>query len=618
MGSHEHNYPLIDAQVEQKLADAGLIISHHHYATGEQILTKGDISSEVHIILDGQVRVYIEQERKVQLALLEHGQFFGEMSCLTGDPISANVEAVTLVNTISVNRQGMMLLIDENAQFRMQIIESMVGRIQNSNTRVLEEHQKNLLLIQHHEQEGQERYGELIGESAPMQQLLHEVAIAAKSTSPLLIIGEPGTENVTVAREIHHASAKSHYPFIIVDGADLDLVQWESKVQLADGGTIVVEHADCLPFDFVQDMLTRAQQVRVILTAEGILSLPNVAVITVPPLRERVEDIPLLAKYFAVRAGATDEETAIAPDAMRLISLYPFLTKNTEELRDLIHSAYLLSEGRTIHGNHLRFGRNKKPGERPTIGLALGSGSARGTAHLGVLRVLEEEKIPIDFIAGSSAGALIGGTYAAGVSIDDSIKIMSGMKWGQFLRPTFPRYSFAQNTGMVKLIEGHIGAHNIEDLPIPFAAVAADLSTGEAHIMNSGSLAHAICASTAIPSVIRPVQYQGKTLVDGAVVHPVPAALVKSMGADIVIAVNVSVEKFAKGSARHFVDSLLNTIDMMSTKMVKEELQLADVVLHPDFGMNQITFQHTPFCVDAGMLVTREKIEQIHQKISAY
>lgn len=197
-------------------------------------------------------------------------------------------------------------------------------------------------------------------------------------------------------------------------------------------------------------------------------------------------------------------------------------------------------------------------------------------------------------------------------------KILSKVTWGQLVRPAMSLRSFVDNTPVIQFIEQHIGQRMIEDLPIPFAAVASDALTGEAHIMKKGSLAHALRASSCIPAVMRPVQYEGRILVDGAVVHPVPAALVKSMGADIVIGVNICAESFAKGTSRHIVDSLMNTIDMMSAKLVKEELQLADVIIRPDLGFNQIRFgKELAFCISAGKSAARHSINQIHQIIEA-
>lgn len=615
MNANEQKYPLIDEQLAEKLQQSNLDIREQTYAPGQLILEKGEITERVHIIVSGQVRVFIEQERKVQLALLERGHFFGEMSTLTGDPISAHVEAVDYVQTVTICRAGMLLLMDQNADFRMQIIEVMIQRIQSSNERVLEEHTKSLLIMKHHEMEEQERHGEIIGKSPALQKLLSEIERLSERQEHIVIVGESGTGKRNIARKLHYVTTRGHYPILSIHANDFELRTWDVKVHAANGGTIIVEQAEQLPKSLLKQITAPNEQIRIILTTSVPLDLPNLLTLYIPPLRERVEDIPLLAEYFVAKEGASEPETAISQDALRLLALFPYLTNNIAELEKVIKEAFILSEGRTIYGNHLRFGRARRPGERPTIGLALGSGSVRGMAHLGVLRVLEEEGIPIDIVAGTSVGSLVGGAYVAGMPVEDCVDVLSSISWGQLVRPTLPKRSFVHNTPMIGFIEQHLGKRNIEDLAMPFAAVASEIATGEAHIMRTGSLAHAISASTAIPAIMRPVQYQGKSLVDGAVVHPVPTALVKSMGADIVIAVNVCAESFVKGTARHFVDSLMNTIDMMSAKMVKEELQLADVILRPDLGLNQISFKDAKFCIEAGEVVTKEAIARIQKLV---
>jgi len=611
------SYPLLEELSGDELRQLNTELQERQYEPGRQIMKQGAVSEHVHIIVSGQARVYIEQETKVELALLRQGHFFGEMSCLTGDPVSACVESIDEVHTITVSRVGMMLLMDKNADFRKQIIEAMIKRIQDSNGRVLEEHTKSLLIMRQHESAEQERYGELIGTSLAMRELLEGVERVAAAEEHVILIGESGTGKMNVARKLHHAATQGNYPLLVVSGKDFDGQAWETKVRAAKGGTIVIEQAELLPAQQLTHLLNTSHQTRIVMTSTHPLRISNAVVLPIPPLRERVEDIPLLAQHFLENLGADPAGAAISQDALRMLSLFPYLTSNVEELRQIIHQAYVLSEGRTIYSNHLRFGRMRKPGERPTIGLALGSGSVRGMAHLGVLRILEQEGIPIDIVAGTSVGSLVGGAYAAGMPVEDCVRVLSTIRWGQLVRPTFPKRSFVHNTPMIGFIEQHLGRQNIEDLRIPFAAVASDTSTGEAHIMRTGSLAVAISASTAIPAVMRPVQYQGRTLVDGAVVHPVPAALVKSMGADIVVAVNVSAESFVKGTARNFVDSLLNTIDIMSAKMVKEELQLADIVLRPDLGFNQIGFKDAAMCIAAGETVTREALARLHEKIAS-
>ncbi|RXZ79347.1 hypothetical protein EBB07_23100 [Paenibacillaceae bacterium] len=609
-------YPMLNQLSAEEIEQIHLEIREEQWSSGQLIMNQGEISKRVHIIVSGQARVFIEHGTKIELALLERGQFFGEMSCLTGDPVSACVEAVDPLLTITVSRAGMMMLMDKNAPFRKQIIEAMIQRIQASNERVLDEHTKSLLIMKQHETEEQQRYGDLIGTSSAMQELRDKIAQLAKEPAHLVIIGEVGTGRMSIARKLHYASTEGHYPLLIMNGQEFDLPDWEMRTRAAKGGTVVVTQAEQLPPAVASEIMQSTAQTRIIMTACQPMNLPSgILKLTVPPLRERVEDIPLLAKYFLEKAGNGSPDALISQDALKLLSLFPYLTRNVEELQRIVQDAYILSEGRMIYSNHLRFGRIRKAGDRPTIGLALGSGSIRGMAHLGVLRVLENEGIPIDMIAGTSVGSLVGGAYAAGMPVEDCVRVLSTISWGKLVRPTLPLRSFVHNSPMIAFIEQYLGKQSIENLAIPFAAVASDCSSGEAHIMREGSLAHAISASTAIPAIMRPVQYQGKALVDGAVVHPVPAAIVKSMGADIVIAVNVCAESFVKGTVRHFIDSLMNTIDIMSAKMVKDELQLADITLRPDLGLNQISFKDSEFCIDAGEAVTQEALESIKRKL---
>lgn len=610
---NNEQYPLINAQIKEKLIAAGIAIEFYQYDAGELIMKKGTISDKVFIITTGEVRVYIEQEVKIQLAVLKHGQFFGEMSCLTGDTVSANVEAIGEVQVHAIGREGLLLLMDEHSQFRMQMINAMVKRIQNSNARVVEEHEKSVLVIKQQEGRDEERYGDIIGDSEAIRLVIAQVHAAASHTKPVVICGEPGTGKMNVAAKLHYLAAEGLYPLLTIQPDKLNQSEWEATLRAARGGSLVISDAEKLSREWLHAIDGTDGETRIILLSSVQLPLQRAQLIVIPPLRERVEDIPLLAKYFAVREGAAHAEYAFSQDALRMLSLFPYLRNNVEELQAIVKEAFIRSEGRMITSGHLRFGRSRSEGERPKIGLALGSGSLRGLAHVGVLRVLQQENIPVDYIAGTSVGSFVGGAFAAGMSADDCAAVVATMRWGQLVRPTFPKRSFVHNTPMVDFIEGHLGKRNIEDLPIPFAAVASEVATGEAHIMTRGSLAHAISASTAIPAVMRPVRFQNKTLIDGAVVHPVPAALVKSMGADIVIAVNVSAESFAKGTTRHFIDSLMNTIDMMSAKMVREELQLADIILRPDLGFQQIGFKDMNFCISAGEQVTRQSVEQIRQ-----
>lgn len=177
------------------------------------------------------------------------------------------------------------------------------------------------------------------------------------------------------------------------------------------------------------------------------------------------------------------------------------------------------------------------------IGLALSGGAAKGLAHIGVIKALEEAGIQIDYIAGSSIGALIGGAYASGVPIDTIAKIAIDTDWKRTTKLLFPNFltsGFTNGEQVKKFLTSIYGDIKIKDCPIPFAATATDISTGKLYIINKGSLVEAVRASISIPIVFSPVKYKKDVLlVDGGLVNPVPIDIVKKMGANIVIAVHV-------------------------------------------------------------------------------
>lgn len=178
---------------------------------------------------------------------------------------------------------------------------------------------------------------------------------------------------------------------------------------------------------------------------------------------------------------------------------------------------------------------------RKKVGLALSGGAARGFAHLGVLKVFRERGIPIDYIAGTSAGSFAGGALAAGMPVEEIVELGRKLSWYRVSKLSFSAKGLISNAPIARMIEKEFPAKRFEDLSIPFGAVATNLETGEEKVFkDEGDLGFAICASCAIPGVFSPLtDPHGNQFVDGGVVSPVPARAVKEMGADIVIAVDV-------------------------------------------------------------------------------
>jgi NTE family protein len=224
---------------------------------------------------------------------------------------------------------------------------------------------------------------------------------------------------------------------------------------------------------------------------------------------------------------------------------------------------------------------------RPRIGLALSGGAARGAAHVGVLKVLLANHVPVDCIAGTSAGALVGAAFAAGLSIEELERFALSMRWRDFGRMTLSRLGVQTNARMEEYVRAQFPVTRIEHLRVPFAAVATDLDTGGAVVLkDEGDLAFAIRASCAVPGWYVPVvDSQGRQLVDGGLVSIVPVSAARALGADIVIAVDVNHEgaKFL-GASRSAFGVILQSMVHAQRSASAHEVRQADVAILPRVG----------------------------------
>ncbi|HSV94435.1 MAG TPA: patatin-like phospholipase family protein, partial [Spirochaetia bacterium] len=198
------------------------------------------------------------------------------------------------------------------------------------------------------------------------------------------------------------------------------------------------------------------------------------------------------------------------------------------------------------------------------VGLVLGSGGARGLAHIGVIKALVNNNIPIDLIVGSSSGALIGGLFASWGEIGDLEKMARGITYKDIaevlIDPTW-NGGLIKGNKTIEYLRNIFDDKKIEDLKIPFAAVATDVNTAETVVFDRGDMVTAVRASVSVPLVYSPVQVKGRLLVDGGVSCPVPVEIAKKMGAEVIIAVNLDGVYFSGNN--HKVRLLSSTIDVL-------------------------------------------------------
>ena len=285
-------------------------------------------------------------------------------------------------------------------------------------------------------------------------------------------------------------------------------------------------------------------------------------------------------------------------------------------------------------------------GER-RIGLALSSGGARGSAHVGVLKVLAENGLAPDVIAGASMGAEVGGVYAAGVGLNELEALWRSASFGrvvQTLFPTIPWSGWSNGSGMTRLLRQLVGDQRIEDLPIPFAAVATDLEAGEPFPILEGSLVDAIRASLSVPGLFTPVWIDDRLLIDGGVSNPIPVDVARDLGADVVIAVDVLVSPsevalsgipaietrerilgIVKGlqpppdNGRKYHPSVFAVLFQMSTVFQKRVCDLMltrhppDVLIRPDFSADPPCYSNVGCGIEAGEAAARRALPEIRR-----
>jgi NTE family protein len=258
----------------------------------------------------------------------------------------------------------------------------------------------------------------------------------------------------------------------------------------------------------------------------------------------------------------------------------------------------------------------------PKIALVLGGGAARGFAHVGVIRVLEQERIPVDLVVGTSVGSLIGALYA-------SERNSFELEWTAFQLRREDLFDFgimsavlgmglAKGEQLEAFVKARVKQDRIEALKIPFAAVATDLNWGERVVLDKGPVARAVRASSAIPGVFEPVAHEGKILVDGGIVDNLPVEVARAKGADVVIAVDIG-EDIGNTEIRNMLDVMLQATNIMFAVNADARKVGADVLVEPDVGgVAMLDFEKRKACMDAGIEAGRKAVPRIHEAIDAW
>ena len=261
----------------------------------------------------------------------------------------------------------------------------------------------------------------------------------------------------------------------------------------------------------------------------------------------------------------------------------------------------------------------------------MGGGAARGLAHVGVLKALQKEGIPVDMVAGTSTGAVVGALYAQGRDAEQIEKLVleiSSHKLAPLLDPSLPRTGLIKREKIKSLLASYIGGDiRFCNLEKPFACVAADINTGDEIVIDSGSVPEAVRASISIPGIFTVVRYEGRYLVDGSLVDPVPTGVLRKMGAEFIIGVNVipdpsdraQADKKQKGGARepNIIHVIMQALTISTYSLVKASLEDADVVIEPQLAhIGAGDFRSAPECIRQGELATFSAVPEIKKKLA--
>lgn len=249
------------------------------------------------------------------------------------------------------------------------------------------------------------------------------------------------------------------------------------------------------------------------------------------------------------------------------------------------------------------------------MALVLGGGSARGLAHLGILKVLEREKIPCGIVVGTSIGALIGAIYGLGIPIERAKERALKTNWKDLVKLRISKFGLSDGSGLEKIINEEIEYKNFENLKIPLAVVTTDIEKGEEVVFTSGPLSRIILASCSLPGIFAPVRIGGKLLLDGGIKHTVPVAVAKKLGATFITACDVGF-CVRTGGMRNVFQILVQAFQIKGQELNYYQSMNADVVIRPELGdIDQASFSRAAEAIDAGTRAAEAALPELKRKL---
>jgi NTE family protein len=547
----DRTHALFDGLPEDELAVILGELERRRYPAGSVVIAEGDRPNELYITQSGRAEVLITDRHGAihQVARLRPGTPFGEMSLFTGQPAGSTVRATEDLEVLVMGGDEFERFADRHPRVYRNLGAILAERLNRTNRLAMQDAPGRLIVLRDWGAPPLVAFG-----------LAASVAWHTRCPTLLLVIADE------VPAELEALSGTA-----TADGA-------APRAHIITVPTLGHLRADSLT-GRIDDLFRRFEHILVLAQRDGDeheLRTARTITLATPELSlRRGGDDTRVVRAWSRGTGAT-------PGRAGVTHVPPLTPADEEALRGGLLPA------RTPTGKALGWQARDLTGLK--VGVALGAGSLRGYAHVGVLHALNRAGVEVDYLAGTSIGAAVAGLYALGLRGGEIIDCLD-QAGGAAFRPTLPVSSLLSSRALARYINSVGKGQRIEDLPVPLALVAADMLTQREVVFQRGSLALAVVASASIPGIYPPQRVGPYMLVDGGVLNPVPASVTAEMGADVLIAIRLGaptigaetevVAEAAAGRAPSVISVILRSIEIMQSRVAHEVADRTTITITP-------------------------------------
>ncbi len=629
-------------------------ISFKEYKKGEIIYQEGAPADAFYVVVLGRVVIYTQDQRGFETLLeyLHRGKYFGIISLLTGEPHSVTAKTINDCLLLTIKKGDFDFILNKIPKLAIDLSQTLSRRLKRKDI-----HQKTIFesvaisIFSSYSQAGKTVYALNLGLSLAKE--THKSVIILDIAPPDKIHSLPRRLEIEAAYPVFDLSSSANTDtarvikdFILKDRFGIDLIALSYKPEddscakkLTDALSLLVNDYHYIILDLpsemdrsIFDILNQSDLIHILTSPEPV-DLKRTSNL----IRRLKTDFNFNEDKIKVVINEYKASRLTYEEQIGLLNHPIFATLPRIEFK--ASDKMVLDEPDSEYAKAIR--RIARRVGDCLVGLALGVGVAYGFCHIGVLKVIEEERIPIDVISGSSVGALIASLWVTGRSSAEILQITREFKepryvWG-LVDLTFPFLGFIKGNKLYRFLKKYLGNKTFYDVKLPLKVIASDVKRKEPIILEKGLLADAIMASCTMPGVFTPFKFKQGFLFDGGITSPLPTEPLFKMGVKKIIAVNVTPSredvlkqyekiKETKTSSGHYyqnklktniLDIIFSSIEVMQSEVAQKEAQLADIVLHPDTsGMYWLELHRAEEFAKRGEDEAHKNLDKIWQVIN--